>query len=67
MEMEFPYLDHHRFDLIIFPCLSVMMGSSMQYKVPLPLLSQIAISPIMIIDAYSKDKSHLYSTILTRN
>ncbi|MFQ6641906.1 hypothetical protein Gotur_016005, partial [Gossypium turneri] len=56
MEMGFPYLDHQRFGLIIFPCLSVKTGSSMQYKVPLPSPSQIAISPIMIIDTYSKDQ-----------
>ncbi|MFQ6641898.1 hypothetical protein Gotur_015356 [Gossypium turneri] len=49
MEMGFPYLDHQRFGLIIFPCLSVRTASSMQYKVPLPSPSQIAISPIMIM------------------
>ncbi|KAG4150049.1 hypothetical protein ERO13_D05G371471v2, partial [Gossypium hirsutum] len=45
MEMGFPYLDHQGFSLIIFSCLSVRTDTLMQYKVPLPLPFQIAISP----------------------
>ncbi|KAK8300866.1 hypothetical protein V6Z12_D05G423100 [Gossypium hirsutum] len=63
MEMAFLYLDHQGFSLIIFPCLSVRTDTSMQYKVPLPLPSQIAISPhhdhvilLTTSDTYSKDQ-----------